>query len=101
MARERPLTERDIDVLGCLRAATDNVMDVYKGTSHSQAEGWVQAMDAGGTNGSHHSATLHKLSKRGLCDRWKLGNKREKGSCRYRINDAGRAFLERERIAGR
>lgn len=30
-------------------------------------------MDCGGYNGSHHSYTLHKLSKRGLCDRKKYG----------------------------
>jgi len=83
----KPLTDRDIDTLGELRAATDNYL-IY-----ALKDGWVMPMDCGGSNGSHHSYTLHKLAKRGLCDRKKYGNKREKGSCRYRINDAGRTFL--------
>lgn len=83
------LTERDIDTLGELRAATDSFI-----RQDNWREGWVMPMDCGGSNGSHHSYTLHKLAKRGLCDRKKYGNRREKGSCRYRINDAGRTFLD-------
>ena len=88
MSTTRNLTGRDIETLDALRAATDNyfALDNHK-------EGWVMPMDCGGTNGSHHSYTLSKLAKRGLCDRKKYGGRREKGSCRYRINDAGRAFL--------
>lgn len=85
----KTLTERDIDTLGCLEAATNNFIDL-----DNLRDGWVMPMDCGGSNGSHHSYTLHKLAKRGLCDRKKYGNKREKGSCRYRINDAGRIFLK-------
>lgn len=90
----KPLTERDIDTLDCLKGATDNhiKLDNYR-------DGWVMPMDCGGFNGSHHSYTLHKLAGRGLCDRKKYGNRREKGSCRYRVNDAGREFLaERKRL---
>lgn len=90
--RLRPLTERDIETLGDLRAATDNYirLDNYR-------DGWVMPMDCGGWNGSHHSYTLHKLAKRGLCDRMKLGGPHEKGSCRYRINAAGRRLLQRRK----
>lgn len=88
----KPLTERDIDTLGELRAATDSFIK-----QGNYKDGWVMPMDCGGSNGSHHSYTLHKLAKRGLCDRKKYGNRREKGSCRYRINDAGRAFLSEQR----
>lgn len=84
----KPLTERDIDTLGELEAATRNHLEVIP-----EREGWVMPMDCGGMNGSHHSYTLHKLAKRGLCDRKKYGGKRQKGSCRYRINDVGRAEL--------
>lgn len=85
----RDLTERDIDTLGDLRAATDNFirLDNYR-------DGWVMPMDCGGSNGSHHSYTLHKLAKRGLCERKKYGTHFGKGSCRYRINQAGRDYLE-------
>lgn len=83
----KPLTERDIKTLGELSVAT-NPRDAFA------REGWVMPLDCGGSNGSHHSYTLAKLAKRGLCDRKKYGGKRDKGSCRYRINDAGRAYLK-------
>lgn len=84
----RPLTERDIEVLGDLEAASRNYLDVQP-----SSEGWVMPMDCGGFNGSHHSATLKKLSDRGLADRKKYGSPRQKGSCRYRINEAGKEHL--------
>lgn len=83
----KPLTERDIDVLENLDGATTNYLEL------DLKDGWVMPMDCGGTNGSHHSYTLAKLAKRGLCDRKKYGSARSKGSCRYRMNDTGRAFL--------
>lgn len=88
MAKPRPLTERDIETLGELRAATD---------SHEKLgyrNGWAMPMDCGGGSGSHHSYTLHKLAGRGLCVLKKYGGPHEKGSCRYKINDAGRKFLD-------
>lgn len=92
----KPLTERDIDTLGELEVATRNHLQVIP-----EREGWVMPMDCGGMNGSHHSYTLHKLAKRGLCDRKKYGGKRVKGSCRYRINDVGRALLEKQKAERR
>lgn len=83
----QPLTERDIETLLALECATDNFV------AHNYRDGWVMPMDCGGMNGSHHSYTLHKLAKRGLAARKKYGGKRQKGSCRYRINDTGRAFI--------
>lgn len=89
----KPLTERDIDTLGALRSASDNFIDVYNGTGTFRARGFVAPMDCGGFNGSHHSATLSKLVRHGLAERHKNGSKRVKGSCRYRINEDGRALL--------
>jgi len=82
----KPLTERDIETLGELIAATDNFLQ-YK-----IKDGWVMPLDFGGHNGSHHSYTASKLAKRGLCERKKYGGRHEKGSCRYRANEAGRKF---------
>jgi hypothetical protein len=64
----------------------------------AQRDRWVAPMQVGGTNGSHHSQTLRSLNKLGLVDRrkacWGHGVRtnepcRCKGSCRYRISDAG------------
>ncbi len=85
----KPLTDRDVDTLGELEAATRSFL------KQNYRDGWVMPMDCGGSNGSHHSYTLHKLAKRGLCDRKKYGGRHDKGSCRYRINNAGRAFLNK------
>lgn len=85
----KPPTERDIETLEALAFATRN---------HSEVDpdrgGWVMPMDCGGFNGSHHSKTLAKLASRGLCERKKYGGPRVKGSCRYRISEAGKAFLK-------
>lgn len=80
---------------------------------------WQRPMDVGGRDGSHHSATLAGLARRGLAERKKYhaiycchgtyhaidkrGNivklKRPiklckcKGSCRYRRTPAGRAAV--------
>lgn len=87
----RKLTERDIRTLRELDEATRSLMKHPTRKSHE--EGWAMPLDCGGSNGSHHSYTLAKLAKRGLCDRKKFGGPHEKGSCRYRMNGAGRAFL--------
>jgi hypothetical protein len=81
----KPLTDRDMETLGELIAATDSFIKLgnYRG-------GWVMPMDFGGGDGSHHSATAHKLWRRGLCLMKKYGGKHEKGSCRYKANAAGR-----------
>jgi hypothetical protein len=93
----KSLTDRDIDTLGCLRAASDDA--IKHDTREMRREGWVMPMDCGGFNGSHHSYTLAKLAARGLAERYKFGGRREKGSCRYRINKAGRAFLASRKAA--
>jgi hypothetical protein len=83
---------------------------------------WARPMDIGARDGSHHSATLSGLTKRGLVERKKLhmiycyngSTQRQKlvdnrwvytdghppstkccckGSCRYRITSAGREAL--------
>lgn len=87
----QPLTERDIETLDALRGASDDA--IKHDTRAMRRIGWVQPLDCGGGNGSHHSATLTKLAKRGLAERHKFGGPRDKGSCRYRITKAGRTFL--------
>ncbi len=87
-SRLKPLTERDIDTLQELvRVAADWKRQGF------DAERKLMPMDIGGTNGSHHSATLHKLHSRGFCVMIKYGNRRAKGSCRYWSNEAGIAHL--------
>lgn len=76
---------------------------------------WLTPMSVGGRDGSHHSATLAQLARRGLAERNKSchcgpGSWREaellakgitpkwpwcrcKGSCRYRRTAAGREAL--------
>lgn len=62
-------------------------------------------MEFGGRSGSHHSATAMALAKRGLVDRlkcvsWGGGTQlnvftgSKKGSCHYRITEAGKSALE-------
>jgi hypothetical protein len=66
---------------------------------------WVQPMDIGGTNGSHHSGSLNALAKKGLVQFKQRGgedppdgeNGRKiwagRGAKVYRIRAAGRAAL--------
>jgi hypothetical protein len=106
-ADKRPrLSDRQLDVLESLAAYGD----------------WARPMDVGARDGSHHSATLSGLTKRGLAERkkqhaiycyngstqrQKLVNNRWvytdghppstkcccKGSCRYMITPAGREAI--------
>jgi len=80
------LTERDLEVLGELEAACRNYQQVT-------GEDWVQPIDCGGTNSSHHSYTLSKLVRKGLAERRRRGGY-SRGSWSYRINDAGRQRLQ-------
>lgn len=101
------LTESQVDVLveleGCERLQ-------YGGRNWTLPDGskarLFMPMEFGGTNGSHHSGTATALAKRGLVDRLKVmsfggGSQLNvfrgswKGSCHYRITDAGRAALAR------
>lgn len=82
------LTERDWETLNDLRATCDSHL------KQGYRDGWAAPLDCGGSNGSHHSYTLHKLAKCGVAERKKYARLRDKGSCTYRINDAGRAALK-------
>jgi chromosome segregation and condensation protein ScpB len=80
MMRERALTERDADVLWCL-----------------PLKEWVTPFAVGGTDASHHSATLRKLERRGMVER-----KRRSGWVRrsflYRLTSKGDAAYRAYRI---
>lgn len=98
MTAQPPLTERQRELLAWL----DDLE-------------WKKSLDLGGADGSHHSATLAALARKGLAERNKScwcgpGSARErellakgitprwpwcgcKGSCRYRRTPAGRAAL--------
>jgi hypothetical protein len=96
---ERPMTARQIEVLSELAYLHERPHNCHRqaiGSSSQKVEtqAWGTTQDCGGTNGSHHSATLVQLAKRGLCDRLKgsLMNNFEskvKGSCLWRITPAG------------
>lgn len=76
-------------------------------------ERWFRPMDIGARDGSHHSATLASMARAGLVERAKdhavycyhgmTHNDRVvtkcccKGSCRYRLTDAGRAAAPEKR----
>lgn len=81
------LTERDLEILCGLSAG-----------------GWLRPLDLGGTDGSHHSATLTKLARKGMAQFKQRGainppagenGRRQgifgRGSLVYRITDVGRA----------
>lgn len=73
------LTEKELDVLGELECAKRTVPGW---------KGWLTPMFCGGSDGSHHSATLARLVRSGLVER-----KRRAGYVRasyfYRITRAG------------
>ncbi len=76
---------------------------------------WCRPLDVGASNGSHHSATLHALVKKGLVqfkqrgsrdpDGWESSERklfRSRGSKCYRITPAGRraiALMQSEKVA--
>lgn len=58
---------------------------------------WLRPMDVGGTDGSHHSATLKRLVQQGLAAERRGGNYARgtaRHGFRYRRTAAGRAALE-------
>lgn len=57
------LSDRDIETLRELEAANRNHMQI------GFRDGWAKPLDCGGTNGSHHSATLAKLVRAKLAER--------------------------------
>ena len=91
------LTERDLDTLGELRAASDSARK--HDPRPIRADGFVQVMDVGGYDASHHSKTLTKLVRRGLAEVWAARDKqpwrsRYAGGRLYRITERGRSRLE-------
>lgn len=81
------MNSRQIETLNELRAAVDNHM------KYGLSE-FVRPMDCGGSNGSHHSATLAKLVKLGFAKRRKRSPwAMSRGSWSYTITDQGRAYL--------
>ena len=78
-------TQRDMDVLGELRAATDNYIQIG-------CDGFVRPLDCGGSDSSDHSYRLTKLAKRGLAE-VAVRSSGVRGSKVYRITDAGRSAL--------
>jgi hypothetical protein len=79
------VTKRDREVLGHLAAARQIA---------SSMDGWLTPMFCGGTDGSHHSATLRKLARKGLVER-KVRSGLSRRSYLYRITLAGRAALKK------
>jgi hypothetical protein len=88
------LTDRDYEVLGELEFATRNHTEV------GFRDGWAKPMDCGGTNGSHHGATLVKLAKAGLADKQGYTPGR-RAVWMYKINDAGKAAWAQYRASKR
>jgi hypothetical protein len=74
----RALTDRDLAVLRELSAYPNG----------------ARPMDLGGTNGSHHGATLRKLVQRGLATRTlRSAPGGARASYRYWLSGQGRALL--------
>lgn len=100
---EVTLNARQVDVLRDLRSLRDRPLQCSRNLSGEmfpeEVRGhWAAPMDFGGTDGSHHSTTARRLAQLGLIDRYKNGkvntfNSRNKGSCCYRINEYGLAYL--------
>ena len=78
---QQVLTDRDREVLGELPIVA-----------------WVRPMDVGGTNSSHHSATLRKLVRYGLAEQKRHYRGVSGGHWRYRRVDMVAQALEYVRI---
>lgn len=97
------LTERQHEVLRDIARLADRPSQcsrslTWEGISPEIRGHWAAPMDFGGQDSSHHSGTARWLAQKGLIDRYKNGkvntfNSRNKGSCCYRINAAGLAYL--------
>ncbi|AFU86675.1 HTH DNA binding protein [Caulobacter phage CcrRogue] len=84
--RLSPLTDRDWEVLGCLIPSfRDEPIRRHR------------TMDVGGSNGSHHSATLAKLEKRGLAKSEQRMPHMERGSKFYTVTEEGLALYNAHR----
>ena len=84
------ITKRDIKTLADLDAANRHFDEM------GFREGWARPMDCGGSDGSHHGATLAKLARLGLAER-----KGYTPGCRvvwaYKITAMGREKLSNTR----
>lgn len=85
MRRLKPLTDRDLKTLRHLQATCDSFI-------RQNWKPYVRPMDIGAVNGSHHSATLNKLARRGLVEAKARGGW-VRGSKQYTITSAGRELL--------
>lgn len=77
------ISDRERDVLKALKGA-EHIRPAWKG--------WLTPMYVGGTDASHHSATLVGLCKKGLVERRQRAGWTRR-SYLYRITDAGRDAL--------
>jgi hypothetical protein len=99
----KPLTERDYETMGDLRASSLSHIQLYakmdSDSTRPAASGFVKPLDIGGGNGSHHSATLKKLARRGLVEvygaRMKDPGRSKwwKAGCHYRLTELGEETL--------
>lgn len=80
------LSKRELATLGELRHFTD------QGVKHEWHRKWARPLDVGGSNGSHHGATLMKLGRLGLAEvqKWRIGSRH---TYYYKISQAGRDML--------
>lgn len=83
------LSAREIETMRELSAYARMVERDCPGYSR---EDWARPMDVGGSDGSHHSMTLKRLTDKGVVERGMKGG-HSRGSYRYRLTDAGRAAL--------
>lgn len=77
------MLDRDLEVLRALGDAKEAVPSM---------DGWLTPRFCGGTDGSHHSATLRKLVRQGLVERMERGGQ-TRGSWLYRITPKGRQAI--------
>lgn len=100
---DKRLTPNQIEVLrelqGCDRMKSGGRYWTYPDGTKARM---FMPMEFGGSNGSHHSGTAKALAIRGFVDRMKASHagislnnfkSRAKGSCHYRITEAGAEAL--------
>lgn len=82
----KPLTERDYEVLGEL--------------VHQSKDGeWLRPMDVGGFDGSHHSATLNNLVSHGMAELTWFGKPwQPRLHKRYRVTKNGEALYQEYKL---
>jgi len=76
---------------------TDQELDVLRSLEYWHRSGerkGARPLDLGGRNGSHHSATLNKLVRRGLVSRKARSPLTTRGSYRYSLTDLGQSTVK-------